>query len=114
MIAQGYTSKLTFMARYTDPRDRFWAGLDVRYQGEVDDISTEILADDNPIGGTYPAFTVVNLSGGVTLFRNAKMAHKLQLQANNLTDELYAEFSNASFFRPEPERNYVLQYMFQF
>jgi len=42
------------------------------------------------------------------------MAHRLNLQANNLTNELYAEFSNVSFFRPEPERNYVLQYMFQF
>jgi len=28
----------------------------------------------------------------------------------NLTDELYAEFSNATFFRPEPGRNFTAGY----
>jgi hypothetical protein len=28
----------------------------------------------------------------------------------NLTDELYAEFSNIGSFRPAPERNFVLTY----
>jgi iron complex outermembrane receptor protein len=117
-VTEGYSDKLNVMGRYQDPRDRFWAELDVRYQGEQDDV---LLADPNnpesapnPVGDVFPAFTVVNLSGGVTLFRDEKMAHKLNLQANNLTNELYAEFSNVSFFRPEPERNYVLQYLFQF
>lgn len=112
-VSDGYSSKLNAMARYQDPRDRFWAALDVRYQGDQDDIDPDTLVD-NPVGTYFPSFTVVNLSGGVTLFRKADVAHKLLLQANNLTDELYAEFSNVSFFRPEPERNYVLQYLFQF
>ena len=29
-------------------------------------------------------------------------------------DELYAEFSNASFFRPEPERNFIVTYRLDF
>ena len=29
----------------------------------------------------------------------------LVVRVNNLTNELYAEFANASFFRPEPRRN---------
>ena len=112
-VSEGYSDKLNVMGRYVDPRDRFWAGLDVRYQGEQDDLNPDNLVN-NPVGTFFPSFTVVNLSGGVTLFRSEKMAHRLNLQANNLTNELYAEFSNVSFFRPEPERNYVLQYMFQF
>ena len=112
-VAEGYSDKLNLMGRYQDPRDRFWAELDVRHQGDQTDIDPENLVD-NPVGSVFPAFTVINLSGGVTLFRNERMAHKLNLQANNLTNELYAEFSNVSFFRPEPERNYVLQYLFQF
>jgi hypothetical protein len=28
----------------------------------------------------------------------------------NLTDELYAEFSNIGSFRPQPGRNFVLTY----
>ncbi len=112
-VAEGYSSKLNLMGRYQDPKDRFWVELDVRHQGDQTDIDPEDLVD-NPVGSVFPAFTVANLIGGVTLFRSAEMAHKLNLQANNLTNELYAEFSNISFFRPEPERNYVLQYLFQF
>ena len=36
------------------------------------------------------------------------MRQDIGLQVNNLTNELYAEVSNAGFFRPEPRRNVVL------
>ena len=31
-------------------------------------------------------------------------SHNLMIGVENLTNELYAEFSNASFFRPNPKR----------
>jgi outer membrane receptor protein involved in Fe transport len=44
------------------------------------------------------------LAAGVELFERAGFAHQLNVTVENLTDELYAEFSNATFFRPEPGR----------
>ena len=40
--------------------------------------------------------------------------HTLGLVIENLTDELYAEFTNASFFRPEPGRNAIVTYRWEF
>jgi outer membrane receptor protein involved in Fe transport len=42
------------------------------------------------------------------------MVHRVHLALTNLTDELYAEASNASFFRPEPKRNLTLTYEVSF
>jgi hypothetical protein len=36
------------------------------------------------------------------------MSHRLNLALTNLTNVLYAEFSNVGFFRPEPKRNLTL------
>jgi outer membrane receptor protein involved in Fe transport len=38
----------------------------------------------------------------------------LTLWIENATDELYAEFSNATFFRPEPGRTMKLSYRVTF
>jgi outer membrane receptor protein involved in Fe transport len=38
----------------------------------------------------------------------------LNLAVVNLTDELYAEASNTSFFRPEPRRSAVIGVRFDF
>ncbi len=54
------------------------------------------------------------LGAGVVLFERGRQSHSLTLQVENLTDELYAEFSNASFFRPEPGRNYSASYRVRF
>jgi hypothetical protein len=32
----------------------------------------------------------------------------------NVTNELYSEFTNASFFRPQSKRNYIGTYRFSF
>ena len=66
------------------------------------------------MGTRLPSFTVQTLAGGVTLFERAGMRHELQLAVENLTDELYAEFSNATFFRPEPGRNVKASYRLRF
>lgn len=44
------------------------------------------------------------------LFQHGSQEHSLTFAIDNLTDELYAEFSNVSFFRPEPGRHYTASY----
>ena len=55
-----------------------------------------------------------NLAGGVTVYERGRQRHSLGIVIANLTDELYSEFSNASFFRPQSERNYIGTYRFSF
>jgi outer membrane receptor protein involved in Fe transport len=110
-IADSYSDKVNLRLRYDDPGGRFWAEYHFRRNGDQDDVD---LGLDNPIGDQFPAFNVHALRGGVTLFRDQTMTHRLGLAVENLTDELYAEFSNASFFRPEPERNFIVTYRLDF
>ncbi|MDT5014228.1 MAG: hypothetical protein QOD39_388, partial [Mycobacterium sp.] len=41
-------------------------------------------------------------------------ANEITVWVENLTDELYAEFSNAAFFRPEPGRTAKVSYRVTF
>ena len=57
----------------------------------------------------------MGLSGGLTLFStDAGHRHRIEAKVTNLTNQLYAEFSNASFFRPEPKRNLTVSYTVSF
>jgi outer membrane receptor protein involved in Fe transport len=70
---------------------------------------------DNPIGDVLPAFTVQDLRAGVTVLRTeGGQVHRLNVGVTNLTNQLYAEFSNASFFRPEPKRNLTVAWQVSF
>ena len=62
------------------------------------------------VGRVLPSFTVHTLSGGVTLRERGGLSHAVTVILDNLTDELYAEFSNATFFRPQPQRNLTVAY----
>jgi hemoglobin/transferrin/lactoferrin receptor protein len=101
-----YSSKSTGAFRYGAPAGRFWAEYGVRHQGEQRDADLE----DNPIGDVLPAFTVHHLRGGVTVFQRGAHAQRLGITIGNLADRLYAETSNASFFRPEPGRHLILSW----
>ena len=48
------------------------------------------------------------------LFQHGSQEHSLTFGIENLTDELYAEFSNVTFFRPEPGRHYLANYRVKF
>jgi hemoglobin/transferrin/lactoferrin receptor protein len=104
-IGDAATSSLSATLRY-HRSDRLWAEYAVRHVGERDDI----LLDDNPVGDVLPAFTVHHVRLGVTVLRRAGHSHRIGIMVNNLTNELYAESSNASFFRPEPRRGVTLTY----
>ncbi len=78
------------------------------------DISLEPGEPAPAVGDTLPAFTIHGLGGGVVLFQRESHEHSLTFGVENLTDELYAEFSNATFFRPEPGRNFTASYRVKF
>ena len=52
-----------------------------------------------------PAFTVHDFERKAALFERGRNRTSIVFGVNNLTNELYAEFANASFFRPEPRRS---------
>jgi hemoglobin/transferrin/lactoferrin receptor protein len=110
-VGDSFSSKLTSTLRYQLSNDRFWAAIQVRHNGERKDIEL----DGNPIGELLPSFTLLNFRSGVTLWRaESGMTHRLNVAVTNLTNELYAEFSNAAFFRPEPKRNVTLSWEVSF
>jgi hemoglobin/transferrin/lactoferrin receptor protein len=101
-----YSSKLTATLRHDDRADRFWAAYGVRRQGEQRDV--ELI--DNPIGDVLPGFTVQHLRGGATVFRRREHVQRIAVTVGNLTNRLYAETANASFFRPELGRHLIVSW----
>lgn len=99
-VGDTFSSKVTGSLRYDDPRGRFWVEYGVRHNGERKDVAL----GTNPIGPVLPAFTVQGAGAGVVFLRRGQMTHTLAVDVSNLTNTLYAEFPNASFFRPEPGR----------
>jgi outer membrane receptor protein involved in Fe transport len=104
-IGESYSTKITGRARWDDPGDRFWVEYGLRHNGDQKDAALA----DNPIGPILPAFTVHDIRAGLTVWRTRTgQPQRLVFAVRNITDELYAEFTNASFFRPEPGRSITL------
>ena len=99
-IGESYATKLTSRILYTHPGDRFWGEYRLRVSGE----SRDGQAISGPVGNVLPAFTVHDIAGGVRLFERGRTRTDALISVTNLTNELFAEASNASFFRPEPKR----------
>jgi hemoglobin/transferrin/lactoferrin receptor protein len=109
-IGNSYSDKYNARVRYHPLGRKFWVEYQLRRNGEQDDAALT----SNPIGDVYPAFTVHSLHSSIRLHETRGTVHRLGIAIENLTDELYAEFSNASFFRPEPQRSLVVNYVFNF
>jgi outer membrane receptor protein involved in Fe transport len=105
-----YGSRLNVNLRYNFPKDIFWIEYHVRYSGEQKDVQLV----ENPIGDVLPSFTVHSLRGGITLFKGTKFPQQLGITIGNLTNTLYSEFSNTSFFRPGPRRHILLTWSTRF
>ena len=54
------------------------------------------------------------MRGGARLFSVGRVSNEVSVVVNNLTNRLYAEFSNASFFRPEPKRSLAVSWRTSF
>jgi outer membrane receptor protein involved in Fe transport len=101
-IGESYARKVTERAGYRDPEGRFWAEWETRFSGEQKGAA---LGTDNPLGLVVPSFRVHGIRAGTRLVASDGFTYRLTVSLNNLTNELYAETANASFFRPEPGRN---------
>ncbi len=106
------TDKFNLFARWTPEARDYWLEYRVRRNGDE-----RANLDPNepvpPIGEILPAFTVHALSAGWVFKTSGAGSHELGLVVDNLTDELYAEFSNATFFRPQPGRSIWVSYRFR-
>ncbi len=104
-----YSDKVNVFARW-EPLDRpFWAEARVRHNGD-DELALQPGEPEPVVGTTLPSFTVVALAGGWTFLERDSQRHELFARIENLTDELYSESSNATFFRPQPERDVRVGY----
>lgn len=102
-----FSEKWNAHVRYEPGDRRFWLEYQVRHNGESD---LDVANLGGPLGDVLPAFTVQRLAGGMLLGDNGDQEHRIGFIVDNLTDELYAEFSNATFFRPQPRRNFIATY----
>lgn len=104
-----FSEKITAFARYDSRSGRFWGEYRVRQNGEEDQ-QLDPGAPIPPVGRVLPDFTIHNLAFGLSFGGDGRFSHNVGLSVTNATDELYAEFSNASFFRPQPGQNVILTY----
>lgn len=103
-VGETFSNRITGQVRYVDPADRFWVTYHVRHNGERKDV----ILGQNPVGATLPAFTVHDIRAGVTVFRRGAHRQQVGVAVTNLSDALYAEFANVSFFRPAPPRSIMV------
>ena len=105
-IGDSFSSKLTGALRWQDSRDRVWLEYAIRHNGE----QKEVFLDENPIGDVLPGFTVHAIRSSISLGQRGGLRQRLGIAVENLTNELYAETSNAAFFRPEPRRRLTVSF----
>ncbi len=105
-VGESFSTSYRAALRWDDARDRLFAEYELRGNGSRKDA----LAGTSPVGATLPAFTVHNARAGVTVLRRGLHTQRVGVAVLNLTNALYAEFTNASFFRPEPGRRFLVTY----
>ncbi len=112
-IADSYRTRLNGDVTYRRPSGQWWASYDFRFQGE-----STICTDTNDVckaqvvqpavGYVLPSFNVHSVRAGVRIAQIGRTSHYLTASLENFTDALYAEFSNATFFRPQPRRTFLI------
>lgn len=100
-VGESYADKLGAELRYSSSNNRVVAAYGIRYQGKQKDAAL----GSSPVGTELPSFVVQTARAGVRLFSIGRFSHTLDVVVNNLTNRLYAESANVSFFRPEPGRS---------
>jgi outer membrane receptor protein involved in Fe transport len=108
-----YSNKVYAYARYEPQTARYWMEYHVRHNGTAN-ANIDPNSPVPPVGKTLPSFTVHGVGAGVRLFETAGFSNEITLWVENLTNQLYAEFSNATFFRPEPARTAKVSYRVKF
>lgn len=103
-IGDSYASKLNAALRWTSSGGRWWGEYAVRRNGEQKDIAVGA----SPVGDVLPAFTVQNVRAGIRAWQLGGVRQDITFGVNNVGNVLYTEAANATFFRPEPGRSFVL------
>lgn len=109
-LGDSYASKLGGELAWQEVRGRWFAGYEVRHQGERKDI----VLVGSPVGDKLPAFTVHTIRATYRLPMLMGASPSVGLTIANLTNTLYAESSNTSFFRPESRRSAIMTARFDF
>jgi hemoglobin/transferrin/lactoferrin receptor protein len=112
-VGDTYGDKLAAYVRWEPASRPLWVEYRVRHNASTA-ANLDPAEPVPPVGTTLPSFTVHTLAGGGTVHESGRFAHEVRLAIENLTDELYAEYSNATFFRPEPGRNVTASYRLRF
>ena len=112
-IADSYRTRLNGDLTYRRPSGAWWATYDFRFQGE-----STICADTNAtcksqvvqpaVGYVLPSFNVHSVRAGLRIAQVGRTSHFITVSLENFTNALYAEFSNATFFRPQPRRTLLI------
>lgn len=105
-VGDSYSSKITASLGWREATGRFSGEYAFRYNGERKDVTL----GSSPVGPVLPSFAVHSLRGRARLFKSGAVSHSVTIVVNNLTNRLYAEFPNVSFFRPEPKRNLAVSW----
>ncbi len=105
-----FGSRLNLNVRYASPDGLFWIEYYARLSGARKDVDLGL----NPIGRIIPGFTVHTLRFGASFFKKSAFPQQIAVVFGNLTNALYTEVSNASFFRPAAKRNIVLNWSASF
>jgi outer membrane receptor protein involved in Fe transport len=100
-VGDTYSRKFVVDAAWRPVANRVSLGYTLRHNGDQKDV----IAGSSPVGDVLPAFTVHDVRAEASLFERGRNRTSLVVGVHNLTNELYAEFANASFFRPEPRRS---------
>jgi len=100
-VGDTYSRKAVFDAAWRPVGNRFSLGYTLRHNGDQKDV----IVGTSAVGAVIPAFTVHDVRAQASLFERGHSRTSIVLGVRNFTDELYAEFANASFFRPEPRRS---------
>lgn len=109
-VGDSYSSKITGSLGWQTGAGRLWGEYLVRANGKRKDVAL----GSSPIGPVLPAFAVHSLRGGAKLFSIGKVSHHLNFSLNNISNRLYAESANTSFFRPEPKRSMAVSWTTNF
>jgi hemoglobin/transferrin/lactoferrin receptor protein len=103
-VGDTYSNKAVASLGWRDNSGRFWAEYVLRHNGEQKDI----IQGSSPVGDVLPAFTVHTIRGGIRGWSIGSVRQDITIAVNNLGNALYAEASNAGFFRPEAGRSVTL------
>lgn len=103
-VGDSYSTKLTGEVTLRDLRRHGQLSYVVRHNAERKDGAV----GNGPVGPVIPAFTVHTMRADWRLMNHGAWRQNLTLAVDNLTNTLYAETANASFFRPQPGRTFTV------